>query len=119
MAGECPTGCNPGSPLFARMTLIILGAVAVWLFVVGILNLVVINQQVPTAEKDSLTQSTFVLNILQVIVGFLVLLWIAYAVLAPRGTFKDIIQPYIEARGDAGVATLKRRITTTTTSRAD
>ena len=113
MAGNCPPGCRPGSALFSRITLIILGAVGVWLFVVGILNLIVINQDVPAANKDNLAQATFVIDIIQVIVGFLVLMFVAYAVIAPQGTLKEYIQPYLEGQGDTGLVKLKRTTTTT------
>ena len=107
MSEGCPPGCRAGSALFSRVTLIILGVVAVWLFVTGILEAIVLNQM-PAGDKTSLSNATFALSIVQIIVGFLVLLFVGYAILAPQGTLKEYIIPYLESRGDTGVGKLRR-----------
>jgi hypothetical protein len=111
MAKKCP------SPLFSRITLIILMAVGIYLVVAAVIQLVAYNQ-LPSADKVGLVKATFIVAIVQLIVGLVVVAWVLYAIIAPQGTFKEYIVPFLEARGEVRPP-LRRRETVATSEDVD
>jgi hypothetical protein len=99
---KCP------SPLFSRITLIILGVVAIWLVVSAIVQLIALNQ-LPGEDVTNLISATKTIAIVQLIVGLVVVAFVLYAIIAPQGTFREYVVPYLEARGEVSEPLPRRR----------
>lgn len=104
----CPPGCATNGKLFNRITIIILGIVALFVAVLCIMIIVSFNSLPSGAGNGSIINATRVLAIIGLIVALIVLIFVIYGILAPDGTFKEYIKPY--AQGSfTGVTTLQRR----------
>lgn len=88
-----------GVSVFSRISLIILGAIGIWLVVNAIIQLIAFNQ-IPTADRTQLVQTTRTLAIVQLVVGIIAVLFVLWGILVPRGTLKDLIIPSLVARGE-------------------
>jgi hypothetical protein len=84
-------GC---SPLFGRITLIILGAVAIWITIYAVVQMIAINQVVPSA-RPGLLNTAYLLTVIQLVVGILTILYVLYAILLPGGTFREYVKPKV------------------------
>jgi len=104
----CPPGCASNGKLFNRITIIILGIVALFVAILCIMIIVSFNSLGGNDGNRQLINATRVLAIIGLIVALVVLIFVIYGILAPDGTFKEYIKPY--AQGNfSGVTTLQRR----------
>lgn len=105
---SCPPGCATNGRLFNRITIIILGVVALFVAVLCVMIIVTFNSLSGGNGNGSLINATRVLAIIGLIVAIIVIIFVLYGIIAPDGTFKEYIQPY--AQGNfSGVTTLQRR----------
>lgn len=88
-----------GVSLFSRIVLIILGAIGIWLVVSAVIWIIAYNQ-IPTADRTQLVNASRTLAIVQLVVGIVAILFVLYGILAPKGTFKDLIINNLVARGE-------------------
>ena len=98
---ECPAGCQPGSALFSRITLIIIALISIWLIVSGIIGLIAFKQ-IPSGDITPLVNAQRIMAWVALIVGILLLLFVAYSILAPTGTLKQYAT-YLNEPGNRGV----------------
>jgi len=98
---ECPAGCHPGSALFSRITLIIIALVSIWLIITGIMGLIAFNQ-IPANVITPLINTQRIMAWIALIVGILLLLFVAYSILAPTGTLKQYAV-YLNEPGHRGI----------------
>jgi len=88
-----------GVSIFSRISLIILGAIGIWLVVQALIQLIAYNQ-IPAADRTQLINTSRTLAIVELVIGIVAILFVLYGILAPRGTFRDLIISNLVARGE-------------------
>lgn len=91
---------RPGTPLFHRLTLIIVAIIAIFLLVNCSWNLFLLNKVSGNNCNLSRTEinNARIINILGIILGIGALLWVAYGILAPLGTWNEYIRPFFQRK---------------------
>jgi len=91
---------KPKTPLFHRLTLIIVAIISIFLLINCSWNLFLLNKV--SGNNCNLTRTEInnarILNILGIIGGILGLLWVAYGILAPLGTWDQYLRPMFQRK---------------------